>query len=187
MSDSQQPTETSQEAARPAQQQQQEDTVRIEVSGQEPKVTSRLLTRVNQYKESLLERPIRYDIISIIFTILILAGGIVGYVTAESTASLVSGVIFAILLAMGTYLEGARRNPYPLLVTLVSLLGLMIWRYTKQYVFMPAGLISLLTIIMIIRHCYLIYLRNRSQTPPATAVPTASVTGDSAADPAPDS
>ena len=73
--------------------------------------------------------------------------------------SLIFGVVFAFFIAVGTFFEGARRNPYPLLAALLGLAGVMIYRYTQNYVFMPAGLIAVLTIIMFVRHCYLLYLK----------------------------
>lgn len=143
----------------------QGESVTITTSQDEPQQQQRrappLLSKVNR---SLLERHIQYDPLSIIFTILVFAGGVAGYVTKESVVSLVSGTIFALLLAVGTYFEGARKNPYPLLVTLFALGAAMLYRYVQSYNFWPAGLIGLLTLIMFARHCYLIYLKRQSSS-----------------------
>lgn len=152
---------------------QPEESVTIDVAGgqarnQEPRVGSRFVAAVNRYKDNLRDRPIRYDILSIIFTILIFIGGLVGYINKGSVPSLVSGTIFTILLAFSTYLEGARKNPYPLLITLIALSAIMLWRYIESMNFQPAGLIGLLTVIMLARHCYLLYTRKRSATPVPT-------------------
>lgn len=61
------------------------------------------------YCYGIFKRHMRFDPLSIVFAILILVGGIVGYVTKGSAASLVAGTVFAILLAVSTYIEGARR------------------------------------------------------------------------------
>lgn len=51
----------------------------------------------------------RFDPVSIVFTISILALGIFGFITKGSTVSLVSSTIFAIFLGAATYFEGTRK------------------------------------------------------------------------------
>lgn len=161
--------------------QQPQESVTIDVAqppndGQqtrEPPINSRFVSVVNRYKETLLDRPIRYDVLSIIFTIFVFIGGLVGYLTSASVVSLVSGTIFAILLATGTYFEGAHRNPYPLLITLFGLAGLMLYRFVQTFKFMPAGFIGLVTSIMIARHCFLIYQKRQSSSSSAAAAAAA--------------
>jgi len=113
------------------------------------------------YHYGILKRHMRFDPLSVVFALLIFAGGIIGYVTKQSTASLVSGTIFALLLAIATYVEGARKNPYPLLLTLVALAAMMIYRFSQSGSFMPSGFVALLTLIMLARHSYLFYLRRQ--------------------------
>lgn len=54
-----------------------------------------------------IHRHMRYDPISIVFSVLILIGGLIGYFTKGSLPSLIAGIIFFILLAIATYIEGA--------------------------------------------------------------------------------
>lgn len=128
----------------------------------EPQVDSTFLKSLTRVRDSMLDRPIQYDILSIIFSILILLGGLIGYFTKGSVPSLISGIVFFVLLAIGTYLEGARKFAYPLIVTLIALGAMMLWRYTQTYNFLPAGLFALLTFIMLLRHCYIVYLRRQN-------------------------
>lgn len=118
----------------------------------------------SKYKAGLLQRPIKYDVISIVFTLLILGGGIFAYVTKESTASLVAGVVCGILLAFGTYFEGSRKNPFPLLLVLLFILGGFAYRYYKTMKFMPSGLFAIITTLMVARNCYLIHLKRQRST-----------------------
>lgn len=119
--------------------------------------------KMSKYSRGLLERHIRYDPLLIIFAISLLVAGIIAYTTKNSVMSLVFSTIFAILIAVGTYFEGARRNPYPVIVVLFVLGTYMFYRYFKSLNFMPSGLIALLTTIMFARHCYLIYLRRQQE------------------------
>uniref|UniRef100_A0A6G1SHD0 UPF0136 membrane protein CG5532 n=1 Tax=Aceria tosichella TaxID=561515 RepID=A0A6G1SHD0_9ACAR len=119
-------------------------------------------------KAGLLRRPIQYDIISIIYTLLILGGGIYAYVNKNSTGSLVGSVVCGILLAFATYFEGCRKNPYPLLVLILILTGFFGHRYFMSMKFIPSGLFALLSVIMLARNCYLIY-QKRQETAAASS------------------
>lgn len=145
--------------------QQEQETVTIDVGQNQQDQSAELGPRsaFDRCKKLITTRPIKYDIFSIVFVLLILGGGIYGYVAKESTASLVSGVVFGILLAFASYFEGARQNPYPLLVILVFLLVMFGYRYSVAWKFMPSGLFTLLTAIMVLRNCYIIHYR-RKQT-----------------------
>lgn len=61
------------------------------------------------YKYGIFKQRIRYDPISIVFAILIFIGGLIGYLTKQSTPSLVAGTIFALLIGIFTYVDGVRR------------------------------------------------------------------------------
>lgn len=150
---------------------QTQESVTIEVSSSqqpppvgEAPVGARFLSAVDRCKDGLLKRPIQYDIISIIFTLVILGGGIYAYISMESTASLVASFICALLLAVGTYFEGSRKNPYPLLVVLLFIGIMFSYRYYSSGKFMPSGLFTLLTVIMLGRHCYLLWLKRDQES-----------------------
>lgn len=106
--------------------------------------------------------PLRFDPVAILFALLVFVGGLIGYITKNSSQSLVAGTIFAFLIAVGIYYDGARRNPFPLLTTLLSLAGVMFWRYSDKWAFMPSGLITLLAALLFARHTYLLYLRGQT-------------------------
>lgn len=141
------------------------ESVNIELNPNRPQDLSQ---RMSYLSNAIMQRPIKYDPILILFVLFILATGIIGYVSAGSTASLVAGVIFAILLAFATYFEGARKNPYPLLVVSIVLAGVMIYRFTKSLdpedpfaKFWPAGVIGLVTLIVFARHLFILYLKRQ--------------------------
>lgn len=136
----------------------QNESTQLEVGGQgaadEP-------VRSGEYHYGLYKFQTRFDPISIAFALLVFIGGIIGYVSKQSSVSLIAGTIFFILLAAATFVEGSRKNPYPLLLTLAVLGGMMAYRYGQSGTFMPSGLVAALAIIMIARHSYLIYLRRQ--------------------------
>lgn len=131
------------------------ESTRIEVGGSDQEGGS------SKYQYGLYKMQTRFDPVSIVFTLLVFIGGIIGYVNKQSSASLIAGTVFALLLAAATYVEGARKNPYPLLVILVALGGMMAYRYSQSGNFMPSGLVAALAILMIARHSYLMYLRRQ--------------------------
>ncbi|KAI8365280.1 transmembrane protein 14C-like protein [Radiomyces spectabilis] len=93
------------------------------------------------------------DLVGYIYSGLIFTGGAIGYFKAGSTASLLAGTIFSAAAGLGAYL--ASNNPknvvFALLVAVV-LLMVMGSRFSKSGKFMPAGLISFLSLLMIIRY-----------------------------------
>jgi uncharacterized membrane protein (UPF0136 family) len=163
----------------PASQQQQpqteqQESVTIEVPSQANQNSqANNESKFGRLKNILLIRPVQYDIITIIFALVIFAGGVYGYLSKGSTYSLVASTIFAILLGFGAYFEGSRKNPYPLLVVLVFLEAGFAYRYFGNMKFMPSGLFALLTVIMLARNCYIIYVR-RQQAAVASKTTTTS-------------
>ncbi|KAI8355094.1 transmembrane protein 14C [Choanephora cucurbitarum] len=83
----------------------------------------------------------------------VMAGGIVGYVKAGSTASLVAGVVSGGLAILGA--NQVSRDPRNVLLSfVVSLILLFVMgsRFYRGRKFMPAGLVSLLSLLMVIRY-----------------------------------
>lgn len=82
--------------------------------------------------------------------------GIIGYVKAQSTPSLIAGLVFGVVLAVGAYLNSpklfAHPNSYLLLITCIILGAFMGYRFYKSQKFMPAGLIALLSTALVIRY-----------------------------------
>ncbi|XP_035219936.1 transmembrane protein 14C-like isoform X1 [Stegodyphus dumicola] len=89
-----------------------------------------------------------FDIISTCYALSVAAGGIIGYVKAGSTPSLVAGLAFGSILAYGAYQTSVDENNFVLsLVAATTLGGIMIVRFYNSGKFMPAGLIATLRIL----------------------------------------
>lgn len=82
--------------------------------------------------------------------------GIIGFIKAQSTPSLIAGLVFGAVICVGAYLNSPKLFAYPnsylLLVTCIVLGGFMGYRAYKSKKFMPAGLIALLSIALVIRY-----------------------------------
>ncbi|HVF71180.1 MAG TPA: TMEM14 family protein [Chthoniobacterales bacterium] len=87
-----------------------------------------------------------------IFGLLTIAGGVMGYVKAGSTASIVAGAISGIALIVAAYLLPGNVVLGLAIAALVSLLlaGRFIPAFMKTGNVMPAGLMSALSVIGVI-------------------------------------
>jgi uncharacterized membrane protein (UPF0136 family) len=87
-----------------------------------------------------------------VFGILTIAGGIVGYVKAGSTPSIIAGSIAGILLLIGGWLIPEHRVPGLIIVLAVSILLALqfIPKFIRTGKVMPAGLMSILSAIGLI-------------------------------------
>ncbi|HEY3601300.1 MAG TPA: TMEM14 family protein [Chthoniobacterales bacterium] len=85
----------------------------------------------------------------IIFGVLTIAGGIMGYVKAGSTASIIAGSISGVLLLVAAFLFPAKALAGILLGGIVSLLliGYFLPAFFRTGKMMPAGMMSLLSLI----------------------------------------
>jgi len=94
--------------------------------------------------------PIR--IYFIIFGLLTIAGGIMGYVKASITPSLIAGSISGLLLLVAAFLLPGSPTGGIILGGIVSLLliGYFLPKFLSTHAIMPAGLMSLLSIIGIV-------------------------------------
>lgn len=88
----------------------------------------------------------------IIFGILTIAGGIIGYVKAGSMPSIIAGSITGILLLIGAWILPEHRLAGLLTVLIVSLLLAVqfIPKFIQTGKAMPAGMMSILSVIGII-------------------------------------
>ena len=88
----------------------------------------------------------------IIFGILTIAGGIVGYVKAGSVVSVIAGSVAGILLLLAAWLMPDHQAAGLIVALLVSLplAGQFVPKFFKTYKVMPAGLMSALSVIGII-------------------------------------
>ncbi len=85
----------------------------------------------------------------IAFGILTIAGGVMGYVKANSLPSLLAGGIAGLLLAVGGWLLAADGKPIlvGLSVICLALAGRFVPALLKGGAFMPAGLMATLSVI----------------------------------------
>lgn len=91
-------------------------------------------------------------IAAIVYGVLTFVGGIIGYIEAKSTPSLISGVISGILLIAGGILSlnGAAWAEIAALVITVMLVIVFAWRLIKTKRFFPAGLMTAAGVVAII-------------------------------------
>ena len=87
-----------------------------------------------------------------IFGVLTIAGGVMGYMKAQSMASLIAGGVSGLLLIGAGALIATKTQPGLILGLLVSiaLAGRFIPAYMSKHVFMPAGLMSILSVLGVI-------------------------------------
>ncbi|ORX55096.1 transmembrane protein 14C-like protein [Hesseltinella vesiculosa] len=85
------------------------------------------------------------DYLGYVYSLIIFAGGIVGYAKAGSVASLVASTTFGSLSGYGAFLvsRDPRNVGFSIGVSLILLMVMGI-RFSKSGKFMPAGLVSLL-------------------------------------------
>jgi uncharacterized membrane protein (UPF0136 family) len=88
----------------------------------------------------------------IIFGLLTIIGGVMGYVRAGSMASIIAGSVSGILLLVAAYLMGNNVVAGLALAAVVSILlaGRFVPAFIKNGEFMPAGMMSVLSVIGII-------------------------------------
>jgi uncharacterized membrane protein (UPF0136 family) len=88
----------------------------------------------------------------IIFGLLTIAGGVVGYLKAGSAASVIAGSITGVLLLVAAFLLPQHRVGGLATALIVSLLlaAYFIRKYLSTGAVMPAGLMSVLSVIGII-------------------------------------
>ena len=88
----------------------------------------------------------------IIFGLLTIIGGVMGYVRAGSMASIIAGSVSGILLLVAAFLMGNNVVAGLALAAVVSILlaGRFVPAFMKNGDFMPAGMMSVLSVIGII-------------------------------------
>ena len=87
----------------------------------------------------------RPDTILWIYIVLLVAGGLIGYLKAGSKASLITSSVFAALLVLCQV--GVIFQPHMADIILAVLLVVFAWRLTKSKKFMPSGLLLILTVL----------------------------------------
>lgn len=91
------------------------------------------------------------DVILWIYIVLLVVGGLIGYLKAGSQASLIVSAVFAAILTLCQIGVVFQRNMAD--IVLAVLLVFFAWRLTKSRKFMPAGLMLVLTVAtLVLRH-----------------------------------
>lgn len=103
------------------------------------------------------------DIFSAFVASSVAAGGLVGYLKAGSKPSLIAGLAFGSLLGVGTYFTSVDPNHansyYLSLGTSTALGSIMGARFFRSGKFMPAGLISALSLSLAIKSAYHVFTK----------------------------
>jgi uncharacterized membrane protein (UPF0136 family) len=86
------------------------------------------------------------------YAICILMGGIMGHRFSSSKASLISGLVFGSLLlaASGLMFQRKSAGNWMALILAITLEGFFTWRFAKTLNFLPSGLLSLISLFVII-------------------------------------
>lgn len=105
--------------------------------------------------------------ITLLYGVLVLVGGIMGHVKSASTASLVMGSVFGLLLiitSFGMFRDQLFPTYMGLLLTLL-LTAFFIYRYLITFTFFPAGFMSVISLGVLIAVVILVrnHLRNQRQ------------------------
>lgn len=93
--------------------------------------------------------------ITLIYGLLILIGGIMGHIKAQSRISLLTGVVFGTLLLLSSWalFKGMKVGVYASLVLTVGLLAVFIWRYSQTFKIFPPlimGIVSAITLVLLL-------------------------------------
>jgi len=86
------------------------------------------------------------------YALCILIGGIMGHRFSSSKASLISGIVFGSLLLAASGLMFQRKpiGNWMALILAITLEGFFTWRFAKTLNFLPSGLLSLISLFVII-------------------------------------
>lgn len=101
---------------------------------------------------------------TLIYALLVLTGGVMGYVQAKSVASLISGLVFGIaLLGCGWFLwQGSITSGYVAGLLTIFLLLFFGYRFLSTNQFMPGGLMLILSFLALFFLLLGIFLRARN-------------------------
>lgn len=94
------------------------------------------------------------------YSLAVLFGGLIGYVTAGSKPSLIAGLVFGLSLFACAYgmKKQNRMAAYTALILTFLLDGFFTQRFIKSLSFLPSGLMSLLSLVILIM--LTLHLRN---------------------------
>lgn len=94
-----------------------------------------------------------YDFAAFSYAGLLALGGVIGYAKASSLPSLVAGLAFSTLITIGAFLVSSNRKNVWLLVLVSFTLSIFMGkRFLASGKFMPAGLVTLVSLGMLVRY-----------------------------------
>lgn len=90
--------------------------------------------------------------ITLIYGLIVIAGGIMGYIKASSTASVVMGSVFGFLLLLSALgIMGKWTFPAYIAILLTLVLdAFFTYRWLFSFKFMPAGLMSIISTVVLL-------------------------------------
>lgn len=88
----------------------------------------------------------------LVFAVLTIVGGVMGYVKAKSTISLVSGIISGAILICASFLLPAHPIPAGVIALIVSVLlaGKFVPDFLHKKAFVPGGLMAILSLASVV-------------------------------------
>lgn len=91
-------------------------------------------------------------VVVVIYALLVMVGGMIGFIKANSVPSLVMGMIFSLglLLSAVAMIKGLKLGYYASILLATILTLFFAYRYMITHQIMPAGVMSTLSIIIII-------------------------------------
>jgi len=95
-----------------------------------------------------------HDVFGYVYALTVAAGGIIVYLKAGSTPSLIAGLVFGAIVGAGAWLISTENNHLLMLVGSGVLAAFMGLRFYNSGKFMPAGLVAGLSILMVCRSLY---------------------------------
>lgn len=103
--------------------------------------------------------------ITLFYALIVFLGGVVGFVRVDSSASLVTGIVFGILLSLAAFgMMKDRLLPTYLGVILVLVLdAFFTYRWLLSFQFFPAGLMTLISICVLI--ALVLLIKSHLKTP----------------------
>lgn len=92
-------------------------------------------------------------IVLLIYALLVIAGGVIGFVKANSMPSLLMGGLFGVglLASAAMLLNGKQAGFYLGVILSLALLAFFSYRFYSTGSFMPAGLMSILSLATLVR------------------------------------
>lgn len=101
------------------------------------------------------------DVITLGYAVVVAAGGIAGYMKAGSTASLTAGLVFGGIIALGTYFSSAGQQLIGQILVIgaaSTLTYVMGKRYMNSGKVFPAGVVTMLSVLILLRFAYYKFL-----------------------------